>query len=342
MYLTGISYPDSSSSCCSFVATMKNASTTNQTPGPPAPEPPGHSPPDVYLNAPSSNPFKGNIYSVGYLPAGTKSSAQCPRSSAVTCGFIYNPANPPSSIASYLQDPKEGSTKTCGGTYLSGTMGADIQVGYYMSLSTTNKCVAHAVEEYRVSNSTGLSGPQWIDFQLPSSLLTQINSHGTITNSWAYGINDNGDVVGAFTTSDMGTSKNPFYIGWKFKAFNYSPIQYGAPGTGALSTVAQDIGFDQTVVGWYTDGGKIHGFQVFKGQHTEDYKSKDNVETMVYGYNDEAYMVGAYRIDSASGPGPWNGFVAQCSNCNGSSGDYSIKAPLRSQRRTTTPFQPWR
>jgi hypothetical protein len=209
MYITGVSYTaGSTSSYKSFVATDERETVSDPTPGPPLPEPPGFSPP-VYLSAPNSNPTRTTqgreyIYAVGYLPPAAKSYSNCPRSTAVTCGFIYNPANPSNSMKSYLQDPKEGTSSTCGGTYLRGTMGANIQVGYYLKPSTANTCAAHAVEEYREPTNTGLSGPQWIEFQLPSSLVTQVSSEGTITNSWAYGINDYGDVVGAFTTSGTG------------------------------------------------------------------------------------------------------------------------------------------
>jgi hypothetical protein len=313
MYLAGVGYANTSL-YKSFSATMLNT-TNSPTPGGPTPEPPGHNPPDVYLTQPGSNPSGININFVGYLSP-SQSSALCARSSAVTCGFIYNPRPTTKSGPTefYPQDPNEGTSEPCGGTFLTGTEGANIQVGYYLKPTGSGGCAAHAIEEY--SYQTGNpTGPQWIEFDL-SSLVTTTSGLGTITNSWAYGISDEGFVVGAFTVSGFGPH---YYIGWKFKAFKYTALQYGNNTTEVsssyFSTVPKMIGFDSTVVGSYTDSnGKLNGFQDYQGWHPENYSNdtSEATETIVNGYNDPGDMVGTYRVSG----GAWKGFIAQCTgNC---------------------------
>ncbi len=324
LHLVGVSYPNTGSSYSSFTALLPSSTSSDPTPsaGPPMDDPPGNKPPDVYFSAVNDTLNGANVYSAGYLTSGK--SNNCDSTGVVTCGFIYDPSKKTSEAETRLVDRNEGKGQ-CAQTYLFGTMDANIQVGYYTTGPASGPCVKHAVEEYTYSTGNNPSGPQWIDFQFPSYIT---NEFGSITGSWAYGINNYGHVVGGFTA---GTSS--LVIGWEFKDFKYIPLQYGVTSGHAYATQPQDVGWDGSVVGWYLDGSnKSHGFLLFKGTAwtPENYNNNSSTQTAVYGFDDCDYMVGTYKSGSY-----WNGFIAtRDAPC--------ITNLTTTQRKIGSPIQPRR
>lgn len=310
----GVDYAKAGATYSSFVAHLPDPTTGDPAPTPdaPTPEPPQHNPADVYLSAVSDLINSPYVYSAGYLTSGGSPAHNCPTTNGVTpltCGFVYS-VYPTSSTTSTtdikLVDGNEGKN-ACAQTVLYGTMDANIQVGYYLTgnASSSASCAAHAVEEYMYPKSTCSSPPcvQWIDFHFPSSW--------GVSSSKAYGMNQFGDVVGSYTTS--GSS---FEIGWEFQDFNYNNFQYHTTTNPTyLSTEPRDISFDRSVVGSYVDAaGKQNGFLFYKMQtwYQEDYNNSTSFPTVVYGTDDPAYLVGAYKAN-----GVWNGFIATCQKGNG-------------------------
>jgi hypothetical protein len=299
-------YPNAGSPYKSFIADVSGSITT----GGPVDEPPSHKPPDVYLAAVADDVDGVNNYSAGYLGPGSSGNCQS-TTLVVACGFVYDPA---AGSKYELVDPKQG-THACAQTYLYGTSDPHIQVGYYTTgdANTSSACVEHAVEEYSYPSGCG-SPPcaQFVDFQFPSSF-------GTVTNSKAYGMNNYGEVVGSFTAQATGTLE----IGWEFRDFIYRILQYQLqPNTGstpaplASPTEPRDISWSGSIVGSYKDsGGATHGFlRYYKDGmwYAENCcNSSSSMRTVVYGTDDAAYLVGAYKTTAN---GAWNGFIATCSS----------------------------
>jgi hypothetical protein len=299
-HFIGVSYPKAGSPFTSFIAHLTTpgpGSGSTPSAGPPTPDPPNHTPSDVYLSAVNDTiSNKINSYSVGYLTSGKSDS--CSSASVLICGFIYDPTN----AKEYeLVDPNEG-TNACAQTYLYGTMDANVQVGYYTtgSAKTSSGCVAHAVEEYTYPNSACGSPPciQWINFNFPSSW-------GVVTSSKAYGTNEKGHVVGTYSTAHNSE------IGWQLQDFKYTRLQYhlGTYSESGPPTQPRAIGFNMDVVGSYEDSsGNSHGFLYRAGNWSpENYNNNPSTQTIVYGFDDADTMVGAYLVGSY-----WNGFIAWC------------------------------
>ena len=298
-------YPNSGSPYSSFIADVSGATIT----GGPTDEPPNHKPPNTYLSKVADDESGINNYSVGYLIPGTTTASTCQTTAVVVaCGLVYDPA---ASGARYRVVDQHQGSRACAGTYLYGTSDPHIQVGYYTTgnAATSSGCVEHAVEEY--TYPSGCSSPpcqQFVDFQFPASF-------GTVTNSKAYGINNYGDVVGTFTASATGTLE----IGWKFRDFTYSILQYqlaitGTPSPVASPTEPRDISWSGSVVGSYKDaGGASHGFlRYYKGDgwYAENCcNTTSTYRTVIYGTDDPAYLTGAYKTTAN---GSWNGFYAKC------------------------------
>lgn len=188
---------------------------------------------NIYINELSAAQADPYNFSVGYTsPYGT--SACGDGQISPTCGIIYDPTPLTSGGPSHIYQVNVGSCAT----RLYGTSYALIQVGYYYK--GTNCAHAQAFEEYLPPHS---KTPLTFDFHLPPSW--------NVNNSYAYGINNKGDVVGAYTAS----GGNGFQIGWEYDEFCYSKIQVTQnTSTGAfLSTQARGINWDGIVVGTYEE-----------------------------------------------------------------------------------------
>lgn len=317
--VVGVSYSKAAGPYKSFTGLQPTPTTPIPSPtaNPPLADPPNNNPPDVYVSGVNDTHENNNAYSVGYLTL--KNSNTCGTAVVATCGFIYDPSS--TQARSELNAPNRG-TGLCAQTYFSGTMDANIQVGYYAENAPKGSgCVYQAFEEYAYSTGTNPSGPQWIDFQFPPNITSY---YGTITNSWAYGINEYGDVVGAFTATNF----PGLQIGWELEAFHYSTLRYPISSSSyAEVTQPQEISFDHTVVGWYRHGGKTWGF-LHKGQnwYQETYNNDGTTQTAVYGFDDSNFMVGEYD----TGGGVWNGFIATCvkGSCSSAADDSRIRTSV--------------
>lgn len=242
--IVGVSYGADSTKYASFIAFKTSASSPqygNPAPYPPA-TPPGLS---LYISA-VNNIARQNTYgAAGFSPPYSGSYGGGCGYANKYCGFIFDPQLSPKQYQ--VRDPHVGSG-SCAATYLYGTDGSAIQVGYYTDVS----CNAHAIEEYKYPNLS----PQFIEFQLPSSL-------GCGNQSWAYGISHYDDVVGSCT---VGSSKSKL-MGWKYSDFNYLPIKF----PGATSTQALGINAGGQVVGTYkqcSSSCTVHGFVTKKNDTT--------------------------------------------------------------------------
>jgi hypothetical protein len=238
----------------SFIAFLSSYSGTQYGPSAPYPSgtPPGSS---VYISAINDIASGGNYGVAGFSPPFDLKNG-CTSTSRY-CGLIYDPKVSPKLYQ--VQDPSTGTTP-CSATYLSGTSASTVQVGYY----TDALCNAHAIEEYKYPGAS----PQFVKFQLSS-----LGCNGV--QSWAYGINRLGDVVGACTTSS--TSGLPPMIGWEYIDFQYLPIIFKDPTTHQLLwTQALGINPPDQVVGSYEDSTTNHVMHGFVG--------KDN-GTVLYSVN---------------------------------------------------------
>jgi hypothetical protein len=296
----GVTYPNSGTPYESFIVGLTDSTITSG----PDNDPPNNS--NVYVSAlnhgidGATSALKN--YSVGYIVNGTSNNCQSTKT-VVACGLVYDPDK---GETLRLQDSNQGK-HACAATYLYGTSDPDIQVGYYLTgdSTETSGCTARAVEEYSYP-----SGPQFVDFQFPSSF-------GKIMGSKAYGINDYGQVVGSYTLQT--TPDTTLEVGWEFSATTYTTLQFHQqsatqPNPNASPTTPHGISWSGSVVGSYQDsGGATHGFlQYYKGHvwSSEDFPSTGS-RTVVYGTDDPAFLVGAYKT---TGTGSWNGFYAVCNS----------------------------
>lgn len=319
--IVGVSYGAGSNPKYSSFIALKNATTKNLYGGAtpyPSGTPSGSS---VYISAINqiarnstwgvagfSSPFSGS-YGGGCLQT------------SKYCGLIYDPQAPTKLYQ--VQYPNSGVTP-CSSTYLYGTMSSAVQVGYYTDLS----CNAHAIEEYKYPG-VGVR-PQFVEFQLSS-----LGCNGV--QSWAYGINRLGDVVGACTTSS--TSGLPAMIGWEYVDFKYSPIIVNGLWTQALGINPPD-----QVVGSYKDSTGMHGF-VGKANangtglgtfYTINYMvGSVKYPTVVNSISILQTLVGWYYNKGTSANSPVSGFIATCTPTQcpfGSSSDLSKRGRSTSAR----------
>jgi hypothetical protein len=265
----------------------------------------GHTPDPV--NTPSnSNIFVASFndiqsnskyFSVGYSPP---FGSGCTAGTSNFCGVLYDP-EPTTGSGSHIYeitDPKGTGTGSCAATYLQGTSADGIQVGYYTKMSGGN-CVAHAFEEYSYPN-TGANGvPQFVDFQFPSNWV--------VTNSWAYGTNRLGQVVGACICTSLTTSTQQL-IGWKYDDFSYVQIQIPT----AISTQALAINGNGQVAGTYSVNVAVsNGFVGGAGKYyyPVDYtdSSQKTYPTVISGFGPLEEIVGWYQ-----GSGLTTGFIGTC------------------------------
>jgi uncharacterized membrane protein len=123
---------------------------------------------------------------------------------------------------------------------------------------------------------------------------TPINYPGALPeDTFAYGVNTNGDVVGYYI--DPSLHRHGFwYSGGEFLSIDYP---------GAFGTFVTGINDSGEIVGWYLTGGLIsHGFTEIDGVYsTIDYPGAQ--QTSLSGINDEGQILG-----QRSGPNP-DGFL---------------------------------
>ena len=269
---------------------------TNGLYGPSMPYPPGApSGVSVYISAINQNEANHTWGAAGYSPPIPGSyGGVC---TSTYCGLIYDPKALTKLGKLYqVQDPSTG-TRPCSATYLSGTSPSTVQVGYY----TDNNCKAHAFEEYKYPGVL----PQFVSFQFPSSLGCSATGQ-----SWAYGINRLGDVVGACTTPSGSE------IGWEYVDFQYSPIVVNGLWTQALGINPPD-----QMVGSYKDSTGMHGFV---GSANANGTGLGTVYTINYMVGTMKYptvvnsisilqtLVGWYYNNGTTANSPVTGFIATC------------------------------
>jgi hypothetical protein len=126
----------------------------------------------------------------------------------------------------------------------------------------------------------------------------QTLDHPNGTPTYAWGINNAGQIVGSYNGTDN-PSANPPVSGYLYSGGNYTPINY----PGATSTDALGINNVGQIVGCYWDGKGRHGFLLSGGVYTTlDYPGTTGA-TLAQGINDAGQIVGNY----ASG-GWWHAF----------------------------------
>jgi hypothetical protein len=250
---------------------------------------------NIYINEISIQAGNGYSFSVGYAPEFTTTSG-CSSTGAI-CGVVYDPRAKTSNPL-HLQRINVGS---CNATYLYGTSDPLIQVGYYMK--GANCLHAQAFEEYLSPKGASSSSttPVVVDFHLPPSWKS--------TGSMAYGINNKGDVVGAYTTGTADVE-----IGWEYHEFCYYPIQYET-----FETQARGINWAGIVVGTYEDQvttGQIpNGFVESGGMPYTENDGTDETGTVVNNINDNDTIVG-YHVGGGK-HGDYMGFTATCKSGSG-------------------------
>lgn len=111
-----------------------------------------------------------------------------------------------------------------------------------------------------------------------------------------YGINDLGEVVGAYQIDDAPLNYPPSLVQHGFVLKNGSFTTIDAPFTGATNTVAAGINNRGEVVGSYQDAtGSAHGFTLKNGVFTSiDFPGPDVVDTVASAINDAGTIVGSY------------------------------------------------
>ena len=265
--------------------------------GSPTTEPPSPWPTKgIYLTADTaiSNPSNTYQYAVGFAKKFTPS----PCNAGPVCGVIYEPNG---NNLSQIADPKAGSS-TCSamylsGTYLRGTNGSKIQVGYY----TDSSCTAHAIEEYTYPGvtTTSRSTTHFVEFHFP----------WYVHDSKAFGISDYGDVVGTFTIVQGGAE-----TGWLYQDLHYTTLPQLGYSTQALGVSTNDY-----VVGSYQTCATCtsHGFMWGHGISDAPLDYSVSNPTVINDITGDAKtIVGWYAHGSH---GFYNGFVGTCEkpNCPG-------------------------
>jgi len=135
-------------------------------------------------------------------------------------------------------------------------------------------------------------------FILYNKIVTAIFYPGAAMTS-GFGINDNGDIVGAYVLPGIGTPDIGFArVNGKFVSISFP---------GALSTSATGIDIQGRIVGSYQDSsGVFHGFSYFGGIYTAiNYPNEPS--TIVSTINNNGVIAGAY-LDSSNLE---HGFIAQ-------------------------------
>ncbi len=126
-----------------------------------------------------------------------------------------------------------------------------------------------------------------------TKVFTTISNPAIGTNSFATGINDNGDITG-YTQNSTGT------YGWLLKAGHVTTFQF----PGSLPTMALGINLHDEIVGSYVDAaGDTHGFilvgpagPVSRWQKIDDPNALNTPGngTVVNGLNNNGHLVGFY------------------------------------------------
>jgi hypothetical protein len=260
---------------------------------------------NIYFNEISLK-GNGNDFSVGFAPPFSNSSGAgygCTKTSGSTnkyCAVVYDPKDVAHAHLYEMQDPNESGT--CASTYLYGTSDPLIQVGYYNTGAIGN-CKSHAFEEYIYPSGTSASKAKFVDFQLPGDW--------NATSSMAYGINNKGDVVGAFTRENA-------EIGWEYHEFCYYKIRVELLST-EYNTEALGINWQDIVVGSYWgSSGTPNGFVESNGTPYTVNEGTDGAGTVANNINVDNMIVG-YHIGGGN-HGYRAGFIATCKDTSSASG----------------------
>jgi hypothetical protein len=133
-----------------------------------------------------------------------------------------------------------------------------------------------------------LVGPSLLDAQTISFKALGEFGYPGAHATYAYGINDAGDVVGKILL-DMVDDAN----GFELYADGSVSLPIIFPGSGVRDTVATAINNEGTIAGWYVDLAGAHGFFLSNGVFTS-YDHPDAASTLINGINDAGDFVGIY------------------------------------------------
>ncbi len=127
--------------------------------------------------------------------------------------------------------------------------------------------------------------------------ITLPSVNGTTTAEAAFGINDQGTIVGQYTDSSTGTSPGFLYSKGSFSTLN--------PVANDSQVFAQGINNNGMVIGFYnTDGVHDHGFVFNTGTSSYTLLSDPNVANLLFtqflGINDHDEAVGYYQTNDGS------------------------------------------
>jgi probable HAF family extracellular repeat protein len=119
--------------------------------------------------------------------------------------------------------------------------------------------------------------------------------------TFAYGINDNGEVVGYYYDSS-GDAQGFLDIGGSYATLDYPP------GT-ANQTFPEGINATGQIVGWYNDGTSDHGFLYSGGSFFALNDPSATVNTFARGINATGQVVGYYQSGVTGGGLVDHGFL---------------------------------
>ena len=107
--------------------------------------------------------------------------------------------------------------------------------------------------------------------------------------TYAYGINDAGDVVGAMHLDGV-----DYANGFEYYADGSVSMPIVFPGSDVMDTIATAINNEGTIAGWYLDTTGPHGFFLSGGIYTSYDHPNAVFGTLITGINDAGDFVGTY------------------------------------------------
>jgi probable HAF family extracellular repeat protein len=206
-------------------------------------------------------------------------------------GFLYNLS---SNTYATLTDPSGTST------FANGINNSGLIVGFYGDFSASGGSSARHAFTYDSSSSSSGTTPPFVSFDDPSAL------GSTVAN----GINDSGQIVGAYRYVRLGIDTHGFLVDVRG---GYTSLD--GPAGATSSSEAVDINNRGQVVGGYLDSGPdsagpphagIHrGFIYDHGSYTTISVPSSAIGTWATGINDLGQVVGYYK-DSVNA---YRGFI---------------------------------
>src|SRR5262249_34723762 len=129
---------------------------------------------------------------------------------------------------------------------------------------------------------------------MPIYTYTTLDDPSSTQDTYAYGINDTGQIVGYYY---IGTTASTH--GFLRNGSTYTPLDDSLAVGSAGGTLAFGINASGQIVGQYADLSGTHGFLYSGGAYTTLNDPSANNFTRAYGINASGQIVGQYRDASA-------------------------------------------